>query len=261
MKTAKKKKVVPRSGATASAGSARHRIYDYILEQVSTGALPGGQVISELQLSRILGTSRSPVREAIGNLIADGLLQQAPNRSAVVVDLSREDIVDLYEVREALEVYAVRKVAQRGLHPANHAQLKGYLESVQNIIRTLKESGKRKFSLEQMAEFSSFDMKIHALLVLSTQNARMQKIVADTRVLVRIFAMRRNGPELSMLEKIHRQHVAIVQAVAKGRVEEAAALLAEHIQTSLNERLEEFDFWKREDALRDIDRSGKRTLA
>jgi DNA-binding GntR family transcriptional regulator len=102
-----------------------------------------------------------------------------------------------------------------------------------------------------MTAFSSLDMKIHALLLLSTQNVRMQKIVADTRVLVRIFAMRRNGHELSMLEKIHRQHVAIVNAVAKGRVEEAVTMLSEHIQTSLNERLEEFDYWKRENALRE----------
>lgn len=159
------------------------------------------------------------MREAIANLISAGLLEQAPNRSAVVAELSREDIVDLYEVREALETYAVHKVAQRGLHPANHAQLKGYLDSVQTIIKTLKQSGERGLDVEQMAAFSSLDMKIHALLVLSTRNVRMQKIVADTRVLVRIFAMHRKGHEVSMLERIRRQQVAIVSAVAKGRVE------------------------------------------
>jgi DNA-binding GntR family transcriptional regulator len=218
---------------------------------VSKGSLPGGHVISELQLSRDLGTSRSPVREAIGLLIADGLLEQAPNRSAAVIELHREDIIDLYEVREALEIYAVRKVAQRGLHPTNEAQLKGYLESVQSIIRDLKKSRKRELNPEQMADFSSIDMKFHALLVLSTQNVRMQKIVAETRVLVRIFAMRHNGHEFSMLEKIHRQHLAIAQAVIKGHAEEAASLLSEHIQTSLKERLDEFDLWKRESAMRD----------
>ncbi len=62
--------------------------------------------------------------------------------------------------------------------------------------------------------------------------------------------MRHNGHELSMLEKIHRQHVAIAQAVVKGQAEEAATLLSEHIQTSLKERLEEFDLWKRESAMR-----------
>jgi DNA-binding GntR family transcriptional regulator len=233
------------------AESARGRVYNYIYDLVTSGAIPGGHVISELQVSLTLGTSRSPVREAIANLIADGLLKQAPNRSAVVVELTREDMVDLYEVREALEVYAVRKVAARGLHPENHKQLMDYLNSVQRIIRSLKTSGKRMLSDEQMAEFSSLDMKLHALLVLSTQNVRMQKVVSDTRVLVRVFAMRRHGHELSMLEKIHRQHVAIVQAVAKGRGEEAATLLSEHIQTSMKERLEEYDLWKRENALRE----------
>jgi len=242
-------KKTAKQAAPTSAGPARNRIYSHIHELISTGTLPGGHVISELQLSRLLGTSRSPVREAIGQLVADGLLEQAPNRSAVVVDLNREDIVDLYEVREALEVYAARKVAQRGLHPADHVQLKTYLDSFQKIIRTLKTGGGRVLNARQMAEFSNLDMKFHALLVLSTQNMRMQKIVADTRVLVRIFAIRREGHELSMLEKIHRQHVAIVQAVAKGSAEEAAEILSEHIQTSLKERLDEFDFWKRENVL------------
>jgi DNA-binding GntR family transcriptional regulator len=246
----RKKSAAQGSVSSRAKSSARERIYNYVHELVSKGELRGGHVISELQLSRDLGTSRSPVREAIGHLIADGLLEQAPNRSAVVVDLHREDIIDLYEVREALETYAVRKVAQRGLHPANDAQLKGYLASVQDMIRSVKKSGKRELNREQMAEFSSIDMKFHALLVLSTRNVRMQKIVADTRVLVRIFAMRRNGHELSVLEKIHRQHVAIAQAVVKGHAEDAAALLSEHIQTSLQERLEEFDLWKRESAMR-----------
>jgi len=256
MKSVKIKKASPRSRPSTQksplpALSARERIYNYVHELVSTGALPGGHVISELQLSRDLGTSRSPVREAIGQLIADGLLEQAPNRSAVVVDLSREDIIDLYEVREALEIYAVRKVAQRGLHPTNYAQLKGYLDHVQTMIRTMKTGGEAAMNADQMAEFASLDMKLHALLVMATQNIRMQKIVADTRVLVRIFAMRHSGHELTMLEKIHRQHVAIVQAVAKGRADEAAEVLSEHIRTSLQERLDEFDFWKRESALRE----------
>lgn len=248
-KSAAKKTNVP--ALPPPAESARSRIYNYIYDLVTSGALPGGYVISELQVSRILGTSRSPVREAVANLVADGLLKQAPNRSAVVVDLTREDIIDLYEVREALEVYAVRKVSQRGLHPENHKQLLQYLDSVQSIIRSLKNHSKRLLTDEQMAEFSSLDMKLHALLVLSTKNLRMQKVVSDTRVLVRVFAMRRNGYEVSMLEKIHRQHVAIVQAVAKGRSEEAAKLLSEHIQTSLKERLEAFDLWKRDTALRE----------
>jgi len=259
MKTVKKRAVPPHSRSSITKSSARDRIYQHIHEMLSKGSLPGGHVLSELQLSRDLGTSRSPVREAIALLIADGLLEQAPNRSAAVVELHREDIIDLYEVREALEIYAVRKVAQRGLHPTNEVQLKGYLDKFQCILRDLKKSGKRELNPGQMAEFSSIDLKFHALLVLSTQNVRMQKIVSDTRVLVRIFAMRHNGHEFSMLEKIHRQHMAIAQAVVKGHAEEAASLLSEHIQTSLKERLDEFDLWKRQIAMREHPLTSEKT--
>ena len=246
MKTGRAMKVAKKVSASAVGTSARDRIYKYLHQQLSSGALPAGHVISELQLSRTLGTSRSPIREAIGQLVSEGLLEQAPNRSAVVVNLSREDIVDLFEVREALETYAVRKVAQRGLHPTNYAQLKECLEATHAMIAQMNDAGLRAMTDEQMTEFTRTDHRLHALLVISTQNARMQKIVGDTRVLVRIFAMRHRGHDVAMLEKIQRQHTAIVQAVAKGKPEEAAQLLSEHIKTSLHERLEEFDLWKRE---------------
>ena len=245
----KKRKNSSKQSDKAGGKSTKSRIYAHLRHQISSGALPGGHVVSEIQLSRTLGTSRSPIREAIAQLVADGLLEQAPNRSAVVVDLSREDIIDLYEVREALEVYAVRKVAKCGLHPTNLAQMKESLDSVQVMITQMKTSGQRALNEDQMSEFTRLDHRLHALLVISTQNVRMQKMVGDTRVLVRIFAMRHRGHELSMLERIQRQHVSIVQAVAKGNADEAARLLSEHIQASLQERLDEFDLWKREQAM------------
>lgn len=251
MKSLKKKSSPQKKKAASAPESARQRVYNHIHDLVSTGELSGGQILSEVQISRTLGVSRSPVREAIGQLVADGILQQAPNRSAVVVELTREDIVDLYEVREALELYAVHKVAQNGLHPTNHEELKASLGGVEKMLRKLKASGKRALDPAQMAEFSTLDMKLHSLLVLSTQNIRMQRIVADTRLLVRVFAIRRGGHEVSILEKIHRQHSAIVQAVAKGKGEEAAKILSEHIQTSLKERLDDFDLWRRTNALRE----------
>src|SRR6266702_1936727 len=250
MGVTKRMKVPKKVSPAAVNTSAKDRIYSYLHQQLSSGALPAGHVISELHLSRTLGTSRSPIREAIGQLVSEGLLEQAPNRSAVVVNLSREDIIDLFEVREALEIYAVRKVAQRGLHPTNHEQLKECMEITQAMIVQMKADGQRAMTDEQMAEFTRIDHRLHALLVISTQNARMQKIVSDTRVLVRIFAMRHRGHDVAVLEKIQRQHVAIVQAVAKGKPEEAARLLSKHIETSLEERLEEFDLWKRERAVR-----------
>src|SRR5260370_18706384 len=226
------KKVSPMAGGR----SAKDRIYIYLHQQLSSGALPAGHVISELQLSRTLGTSRSPIREAIGQLVSEGLLEQAPNRSAVVVNLSREDIVDLFEVREALEIYAVRKVAQRGLHPTNHAQLKQCLDTTQAMIAQMKAAGQRALTDEQMTEFTRTDHRLHALLVISTQNARMQKIVGDTRVLVRIFAMQHRGHDVAMRWKIERQHMSMVRTDSEGHPRVQARLSCSYTQARSHRR-------------------------
>src|ERR1700712_3847581 len=90
----------------------REKAYQYIQSRIADGDLPSGSAISELLLAKELGSSRTPVREALGQLVSEGLLEQTPNRGTIVVRLSREDIVDLYELREALEVYVVAKVAR-----------------------------------------------------------------------------------------------------------------------------------------------------
>src|SRR5271154_3066675 len=87
------------------------RAHALILTQMATGVLTAGSALSELSLARELGLSRTPVREAIGQLVAEGLLQRS-NLGAVVAEATRQDIIELYELREALEVYAIGKVAR-----------------------------------------------------------------------------------------------------------------------------------------------------
>jgi DNA-binding GntR family transcriptional regulator len=226
--------------------SAKQRVYHHLQKQISSGVVAGGSIISELQISRDLKVSRSPVREAIGQLIAEGLLAQAPNRSSVVIDLSRTDIIDLYEVREALETFAVRKVAERGLPPSSLEQLESVLQRFQHLIDSLQDHPKAVLDSAQQAEFMNLDLRLHGLLVLSTQNTRMQKIIHDTRVLVRIFSIRKHGQDLVALKRIHGQHQEIVNAVASGDGSLASQLLSQHIHASMQERLDEFDRWTRE---------------
>jgi DNA-binding GntR family transcriptional regulator len=68
-------------------------------------------------------------------------------------------------------------------------------------------------------------------------------------LLIRIFAIRRVGHELGMLDKIHVHHTGIVQALRKRHADRAMQMLGEHIQISLQERLEEFDAWIRARAM------------
>src|SRR5207237_3014802 len=84
------------------------RVYDHLREQILSGKLEPGAELAEVALSEQLGVSRGPIREAIGRLAAEGLVTVRPRRGAVVRSLSKDEFLELYQVREALEMMAVR---------------------------------------------------------------------------------------------------------------------------------------------------------
>src|SRR3954465_2999259 len=89
------------------------RVYDHLRSEILAGHLEPGTELAEVALSEQLGVSRGPLREAIGRLAAEGLVTVRPRRGAVVRSLSKEEFVELYQVREALELMAVRLAVPR----------------------------------------------------------------------------------------------------------------------------------------------------
>jgi DNA-binding GntR family transcriptional regulator len=235
--------------APADHRSLRERAYLHIQRKIAMGELAAGSRVSDLVLARELGISRTPIREAMGQLVAEGLLDQTPSQGAEVVRLSRQDITELYELREALEVYAVGKAAQQPPSPVELERIRQCADAMLTVGEELKRSGGDRLNAEQMHRLVASDLAFHALLVRLAANARMLKVVNETRLLMRIFfGMRRNGHSLAELEQIHRYHCDVLSAVAAQDRERAMHVLAEHIQVSLRERLAEFDQREREAA-------------
>jgi DNA-binding GntR family transcriptional regulator len=93
-----------------SAGSAAA---EQIRDAIVDGRLPPGQRLKEEQLARELGISRTPVREALLMLQAEGLVDAAPNRGSTVRRYTRADLEEMYELRALLEGHAARRAAER----------------------------------------------------------------------------------------------------------------------------------------------------
>lgn len=91
---------------------ASDRAYRALLDEIQSGALPPGAVLAEVEQSVRLGVSRTPLREALGRLIADGLVVQSSPRVTVVSDLDAGDIRELFDLRRALEETAARLAAR-----------------------------------------------------------------------------------------------------------------------------------------------------
>jgi DNA-binding GntR family transcriptional regulator len=230
--------------------SVREKAYLHIQQLIATGKLASGSSVSELLLAKELGSSRTPIREAMNQLVAEGLLEQGMNGGMIVSQLKREDIIELYELREALEVYSVGKVASVPLRPADKDRLQYMVDVIPSLKAELEASGQSELGDEQMQRFIACDLGFHALLMSMTNNSRIQKLVNDTRLLIRIFAIHRSGHSAALLESIYGHHQRILNAVARQDRAEAMEAISEHIQASQRERLNEYDQWRREAALR-----------
>ena len=214
--------------------------------------MPAGSAVSEVSLAREIGASRTPVREAIGQLVAAGLLERMPGGGTVVTKPQRNDIIELYDLREALEVHAVGKAARQGVSPADLGLLHRLCDQIRILAEDLKRSSRERLTDFQMQQFVAADMGFHTLLVAAAGNKRLVKIVAESRLLVRIFSYRRESHDARLLTEIHRFHSEILDAVEKGDAARAMERSSEHIRVSLRERLETNDRWERQHELNRI---------
>jgi DNA-binding GntR family transcriptional regulator len=240
-----------RKKAGSTETSIRQRAYLAIQKRIATGDLAAGSALSELDLARELGSSRTPIREAISQLVAEGLLEQNDSGGVFVIQLTRENILDTYELREALEMYAVGKVARLGLMRASDRErLQGLVDSILVLRDELVQAGQAALDADQTNRLLAADLSFHALLIGLSQNVRINKVVNDTRLLLRIFTMRRESHDAAALERIYQQHNDLLECIDRHDEASTARLLSEHIQASQRERLVEYDQHLREASMR-----------
>jgi DNA-binding GntR family transcriptional regulator len=92
-------------------------VYDSLRDAIWEGRIARGERVREEEIARILGVSRTPVREALQRLQRRGLLVTGPGRGLMVAELSKREVIELYAMREILEGSAARFAAQRAMRP------------------------------------------------------------------------------------------------------------------------------------------------
>jgi DNA-binding GntR family transcriptional regulator len=193
-------------------------IRDYIWE----GRLDEGTRLTEEFLSRRLGISKSPIREALNRLESDGLIRIEPRRGAYLRSFSIKEIADLYDFREALEAHAV-KTAQ-----VTPELIEKLGQSVDRAKKFMKANDKLRYIDE--------DIHFHTLLAQSTGNDRLSKALENLQRLVWLF--RRKTYDLSSSKAVVA-HSAIVEALARHDKQNAERLMREHI-SGVGQKLIEF---------------------
>lgn len=193
------------------------RVYAHLRREILEGALAPGTELLEVALSEHLGVSRGPVREAIGRLAAEGLVTVRPRRGAVVRSLSKEEFLELYEVREALEQRAVLLAVPR-LRPEDLAELS-----------RLNDAMEEHAAREEVEPFFEANAEFHARLFAASGNSVLQDFYRQLlgqlgRYRTRSLNLRGN------LQRSVAEHAAILRAAKRGDAERAARLMGDHIR-------------------------------
>jgi len=203
--------------------SAKERAYEFVKDCVLYGTYQGGELISEGDVAGDLEMSRTPVREAFLRLEGEGLLRLFPQRGALVIPVSPEEIRQVLEARRVLEEFAAGKAVGRA--DSQRAVLRSALEESIARQRGLADQGDlRAFLLE--------DRSFHTTLVEAAENAffsqlyaalrdRQVRMVADTHV-----------SDSARRGTILNEHAAIAAAIGEGDAEAACAAVLTHLAST-----------------------------
>lgn len=201
------------------------QVYLAIRERISNGSLPRGGRVHQEDLAEELGVSRTPVREALRRLAAEGLVEMKTNRGARVADIDQEGMRTAYEARLVVEPGAARLAAQRGLREPL-ARMRAAVAAQRRGVRSVQRS------FDANREF-------HVALVAACGNKFLVQLVERlwvARIGAAIYERQVETQERMLLDV--REHEQILAAIEAGDARRAETLTRRHLVEAMRRSLD-----------------------
>lgn len=198
---------------------ASDRAYRTLLDEIQSGVLAPGTVLGEAPQATRLGVSRTPLREALGRLAADGLVAQLSPRITVVTDVDADDIRALFEIRRALEETSARLAARR----ADPAVFESFADEFAAASLDGDDARDAYYAL-----IDRFDAAMDAAVANDYLAAAMRTVRTH---LVRVRRLARDNPERLAASAL--EHSLIASAIAVGDADLAAHSTHVHLHRAL----------------------------
>lgn len=206
------------------AAAVRRAVLERLRSEIRVGALPGGTRLRQTQLAERLGVSRMPVRDAIGDLVAEGLAVSKSSGGAFVSELTREDMYDVYSVRAALEVHAVET-----------ACASGSVEKLVSELRAILAEAEPHIAGGQLERLTELDKAFHWAIYRSTENRFIE--VAMTPMWAQVDRIMYAVLKLpDYMPTAWGEHAAIAEAIEAGDAKRASKVMHVHV-TNAADRL------------------------
>ncbi|MCP4167071.1 MAG: GntR family transcriptional regulator [Chloroflexi bacterium] len=204
---------------TTNPRTLKQNVIQILRQSIIDSSLPSGAEVNQVQIAERLGVSRGPVREALGILEQEGLVQSTPYKSVIVTPLTRRYVDELYSVRVVLESLALERAIDR-LQPEN-------LEELNGIVEMMRIAAQEQDS-ERLAKT---DLEFHEYIVRLADHELVLKLWKQIEVGVQR-CVHTQHEIYTFLDEVVGTHPTLVTAMAERDKATAKQILYEHIYES-----------------------------
>lgn len=194
-------------------------IYENIKGLLNSGGIEPNRIYSANHFAEKLGVSRTPARDALLQLVNEGILVAVQSRGFKIKDFSEKEIRDFFETRKIIELYALEKLVTEP-----DEQTLGKLHNILNNMCRLRE-------LENVADFIEADKEFHMEIIRRYGNLFLVSILENIRSLISIFGQRAVSYK-GRFQEVIQEHRLILSALQKRNKAEALSAMRKHLENT-----------------------------
>ncbi len=202
--------------------TAHEFVYDTLRRAILGGALPGGAHLVQADIASRLSVSTTPVREALRDLAAEGLVVFRPHIGAVVRELNLVELTELYDIRKALEPLAIRRAAERITAEE--------LAEATALARQMEAES-------DPATWAVLNRKFHQVLEDAAQAPFIQSVLRGVQDISAIYVARSLVARPTRMGSGNKQHRGLIAALRRHDGDAAADQLVAHLDATLQTAL------------------------
>lgn len=198
--------------------TAHEFVHDTLRRAILSGALPGGARLVQADLASQLSVSTTPVREALRDLAAEGLVVFRAHIGAVVRELDMEELLELYDIRKALEPLAIQRAAAR---------------ITQDELAAATAVAKAMEQENDPAAWAALNRTFHGQLEEAAHTSFIQSVLKGVQDIAAIYVAHSLISEPDRISSGNEEHRALLAALSRGDGDTAASILVEHLDATL----------------------------
>ncbi|HIW21184.1 MAG TPA: GntR family transcriptional regulator [Candidatus Dorea intestinavium] len=194
----------------------RDVVFNTLREAILRGELKPGERLMEVKLANKLGVSRTPIREAIRKLELEGLVKMIPRRGAEVAEITEKSLLDVMEVREALEELSVVLACERITEEE--------LEELKRVAKRFEDAS----NSDDVTSIAEIDVAFHDVIYNSTKNAKLISLLNNLREQMYRYRVEYLKDPV-VYPNLIEEHNQIIKDLEEKNKEEVKKVMSEHI--------------------------------